>query len=173
MCSSEFLCQPHSGASHVRILPQVPWDAGGICAGGVCTLGVWVSIIPPVTRLYQPAPLLLVLLWGQVTSEAPAWCKGTVTRCHPQRVPVGAECPQPPETPPPRSPSRTRGTNLCRLGDFCLPFCFVLRCPCNCLLNPDCISFIADGARSRKALPWAAQPALVLLLGPNAVTGGR
>lgn len=71
--------------------------------------------------------------------------------------------------PPPCSPAGARGTNLCRLEDFCLLFCFVLRCPCNCLLNPDCIIFIADDAQSRKALPWATQPGLVLLLRPSAV----
>lgn len=75
--------------------------------------------------------------------------------------------------PPPHSLAGARGTNLCRLEDFCLLFCFVLHCPCNCLLNPDCIIFIADDAQSRKALPWAAQPGLVSLLRPNAVAGRR
>lgn len=86
---------------------------------------------------------------------------------HPQRVPPAAACARARETPPPHSPPRARGTNLCRLGDFCLLVCFVLRCPCNCLLNPDGIIFIADDAQSRKALPWAAQPGLVSLLGPS------
>lgn len=135
------------------------------------------------TRLYPPA---LCCSWGRVTSGAPAGCQGTVTRrCprqgHPQRVPDGAACAQAPEDtnhlPPPRprphSPSRARGTNLCRLGDFCRLFCFVLRCPCNCLLNPRCIIFIADDAQSGKALPRAAQPRLVLLLRPSGREGAR
>lgn len=43
--------------------------------------------------------------------------------------------------PPPCSLDEERGTNLGRLGDFCLLVCFALRCPCNCLLNPAWIIF--------------------------------
>lgn len=136
-----------------------------------------VSITASVARrLYQPVRLLVVLPWGQVTSGVQNHRDSLLPEAGPPAArPHGTSvCPGTGDTPPPRlprSPAGVRGTNLCRLGDFCLLFCFVLRCPCNCLLNPDCIIFIADDAQSGKALPRAARPGLVLLLTPKAVAG--
>jgi len=50
---------------------------------------------------------------------------------------------------PPRTPGWLRSTGLCSQGDFCILFCFVLRCLCNCRLNPAWIILLADGARRR------------------------
>lgn len=78
-------------------------------------------------------------------------------------IPVGDPGPGPPTAgplvspgpgdAPPRSLDEARGTNLCRLGDFCLLLCFVLRCPCNWLPNPARIIFIADDAQSSGLCP--------------------
>lgn len=158
-------------------------------AGGIPTPGVQVSVTTPAAWLYPPVPLLTVLLPGRVTSGAPARCKDPVARRrprqgHPQRVPWERRVPRH-RRPPPRSPAGARGTDLCRLGDFCLLFCFVLRCPCNCLRNPDCIIFIADGAErlcpgllrqvlfcSSDQAPWPGGPATCMAplpSGPDAV----
>lgn len=115
---------------------------------------------------------------GAAVGTGDKWGSGSVQnhrdspRGPPAARPHGTSvCPGTGDPPLPRSPAGVRGTNLCRRGDFCLLFCFALRCPCNCLLNPDCIIFIADDAQSRKALPAAARPGLVLLLTPRAVAG--
>lgn len=61
---------------------------------------------------------------------------------HPQHIPWEQHPRH--RDPPSCSPAGVRDTNLCRLEDSCLLFCFVLRCPCNCLLNPDCMVLIAE-----------------------------
>lgn len=82
---------------------------------------------------------------------------------------MGPACARDQRPPPLLAPAWARGTNLRRLGDFCILFCFVLRCPCNCLPNPNCIIFTADGAQ--RLCPGLLSQGLGLLLRTSVAAG--